>query len=135
MHAIPTNEQWSKGKLEKISMIFDDVGMLYQRVSPLLDALETEYTVVRYGTRSCEIMAKDVSKGRAIVLLSEIVDIPLSQVLAIGDDENDIEMLTVSGFGVAVGNAVESARKAADYVCKAHNTEGGVIEAINRFIL
>ncbi|MDX9985143.1 HAD family hydrolase [Sphaerochaeta sp.] len=131
--AKPTEKQWAEGQLEKISMIFDDVGEIYRIVSPLLDVLEEEYTIVRYNTRSCEIMAQDVSKGRALIMLSEILGIPLSQIMAIGDDENDIDMLEKAGLGVAVGNAVESAMNAADYVCKAHNTEG-VIEAINRFI-
>lgn len=54
--------------------------------------------------------------------------------MAIGDNENDLEMLQLAAIGVAVGNATETAKAAADYVCHATNTDG-VVEAIEKFCL
>ena len=54
--------------------------------------------------------------------------------MAIGDSFNDIPMLEWAGIGVAVANAPEIVRSKADYVTLS-NEEGGVAEAINRFVL
>jgi hydroxymethylpyrimidine pyrophosphatase-like HAD family hydrolase len=55
--------------------------------------------------------------------------------MAIGDNFNDLAMLKSAGLSVAVNNAVNDIKKQVDYVCKANNNQGGVAEAINKFIL
>jgi hydroxymethylpyrimidine pyrophosphatase-like HAD family hydrolase len=55
-------------------------------------------------------------------------------VLAIGDAENDIEMLQMAGIGVAMGNAHASVQAAANHVV-ASNDADGVAEAVERFVL
>jgi hydroxymethylpyrimidine pyrophosphatase-like HAD family hydrolase len=62
------------------------------------------------------------------------LDIDPQRVLAIGDAENDVEMLQLVGLGVAMGNAVEHLKAVADQVV-ASNDEDGVAEAIGRFVL
>ena len=52
-----------------------------------------------------------------------------SELVAVGDSENDIEMLTWAGMGVAVGNASEKLKKAAQLVVSDHD-HSGVAEAI-----
>lgn len=54
--------------------------------------------------------------------------------MAIGDGENDVEMLRLCGLGVAVGNAGAAARAVADVVVES-NDDDGVAEAISRFVL
>ena len=56
------------------------------------------------------------------------------QLLALGDAENDIDMLEMAAVGVAVGNACELAKSSADFVMDKTNDEGGAGAAINRFI-
>ena len=58
----------------------------------------------------------------------------MEHVMAIGDNENDLEMLRLAAVGAAVQNATDAAKEAADYVCRASNTDG-VIEAIETFCL
>lgn len=53
------------------------------------------------------------------------------QVMAIGDQENDLTMLTWAGIGVAMGNAPEHVKQAADYVTKS-NVEDGVAWALEK---
>lgn len=80
-----------------------------------------------------EILPPKGGKGSALKALLKELQIPSEQVLALGDAENDMEMLEIAGIGVAVGNAHEKVKAAADHVV-ASNDEDGVAEAIERFV-
>lgn len=54
--------------------------------------------------------------------------------LAVGDNENDLQMLKAAGVGAAVANASEKVKETADYVCSNGYTQG-VIEAIQKFVM
>ncbi len=81
-----------------------------------------------------EILPPGVSKGTALKTLLKDLKIPASAVLAIGDAENDIEMLKMAGIGVAMGNAHASVQAVANHVV-ASNDADGVAEAVERFVL
>lgn len=81
-----------------------------------------------------EILPPGVSKGLALKALLKELKIPTSAVLAIGDAENDIEMLQTAGIGVAMGNALQPVKDAAKHVV-ASNDADGVAEAVERFVL
>ena len=49
--------------------------------------------------------------------MSGIKNIPLNQMIAFGNGENDIDMLKTAGIGVAMGNSFESVKSAADDIC------------------
>ena len=53
-----------------------------------------------------------------------MLNIPLDKVAAFGDDLNDLEMLRVCGSGVAVANAVQNVKEAADYVTLSNDQDG-----------
>lgn len=65
-----------------------------------------------------EMIPKGISKGNALRQLSELVEIPLERIIAVGDYYNDIEMLQEAGLGAAVGNAPEQVKQAADLVLR-----------------
>jgi len=90
--------------------------------------------VFRSKPQYVEFTALGVSKGAALGELAELYGLQQSEVMAIGDSFNDIPMLEYAGIGVAVANAPEIVRSKADYVTLS-NEEGGVAEAINRFVL
>lgn len=81
-----------------------------------------------------EVIPPGTGKGTAMVELLKHVNIALENVMAIGDGENDIEMIQMAGFGVAMGQAEQAVKDAADYVT-ATNDEDGAAQAIERFIL
>jgi len=56
------------------------------------------------------------------------------EIIAIGDNENDISMIEYAGLGIAMGNAEEILKRAADHVTGDYQ-EDGVAEAIEKFIL
>ena len=79
-------------------------------------------------------MASGVDKGAALVKLAEICNIDLKNVMAIGDEENDMGMIKIAGVGVAMGNARQDVKDAADYVTDLPEN-GGFAKAVRRFAL
>jgi len=67
---------------------------------------------------------KSVNKLEGIKALADHYGIAIGEVAVFGDDYNDIEMLRSCGIGVAVGNAIDEAKTAADYVCDANESDG-----------
>jgi Cof subfamily protein (haloacid dehalogenase superfamily) len=77
--------------------------------------------------RFIEFVAPGVSKGRAVRWLARRRGVPLSQVLAIGDQWNDLEMLAAVGHGVAMPSAPPGVRLVARYVAPPLEREGAAI--------
>ncbi len=69
-----------------------------------------------------------VSKASGLAHVLDQLDLEPSDVLAIGDGRNDIEMLRWAGRGVAMGQAVEEVRAAADDVTAPVHEEGAAVE-------
>lgn len=82
-----------------------------------------------------EIVPKGVNKGFGMLRFCELLDIPLENTVAAGDENNDIPMLKAAKIGCAVANAMESVKAAADYVTERDNNHCAVAEIIEKFIL
>lgn len=81
-----------------------------------------------------EVTAKHVSKEHALLKVAKYYDIPLEQVITIGDNFNDSPMLALASLGVVMGNAPEGVKKSANLVT-ASNNQHGVTQAIIEHIL
>lgn len=80
-----------------------------------------------------EIAPKTISKASALkLLLTKMYDIPLSDVMAFGDNFNDIELLQTVGLGIAVGNARDEVKAVAKDIT-AYSQADGVARAINKY--
>lgn len=73
-----------------------------------------------------EILNINGCKWCALKKYTDSLGINESQVIAIGDDNNDIELIKNSGIGIAMKNATDKLKDAADYISKFHNNESGV---------
>jgi len=80
------------------------------------------------------IVARGVSKGRALEALASYLAVPLAEVMAIGDERNDVSLLATAGLAVAMDNAVAEVKAVADYVTLDVD-RGGVAAAIKKFLL
>lgn len=100
----------------------------------LRDLKKIAVSAVFSGPGALEITHRDASKGNALEALSRMLQIPLSQTLAIGDSGNDLSMLQRAGLGVAMGNAPAFVKEAADVVTAA-NVEDGAAIAIEKYAL
>lgn len=81
-----------------------------------------------------EVMPKGVGKKETVAVLCRHYGISPDQILAVGDNDNDISMIQYAGMGVAMGNAHDEVKKHADYVTLT-NDEDGVAYAIEKFVL
>jgi len=81
-----------------------------------------------------ELFAQGSSKGEGVAWLLEQMGIAPEAQLAVGDGDNDLEMLGMEGIGVAMGNARPSVKASADFVVRS-NEEAGVAEVLERFVL
>ncbi|VEU35749.1 unnamed protein product [Pseudo-nitzschia multistriata] len=77
-----------------------------------------------------EILHPNVNKGRGLRNMCEKLDIPIKDVIAIGDGTNDIEFLQMSGLGIAMNNAHESLKSVASYTMEWTNDEHGVMKTL-----
>ena len=90
--------------------------------------------VVDGGFANLEFNKAGVSKASGIRFMSKYLGIPKEDIIAIGDSENDIEMLKEAGLGIAMGNALDEVLVVADDVT-ATNDEDGVAKAIEKYLL
>ena len=79
------------------------------------------------------IINKKASKGNAISKLCKHLKIDLSEVIAFGDDLNDISMMNTVGYGIAMENAGEEIKKIAKEIIGT-NTEPSIAKTLNRII-
>ncbi len=91
-----------------------------------------EVTVMRTNPEYLEFFHQEASKGRALAALAAHYGIAREETMAFGDSYNDVSMLEWAGCGVAVANAKEVAREAADWVSPRTNNESAVAEALRR---
>lgn len=115
----------------KILAIDADPGKIGALKEELLVSLEAE--IFRSSPAFCEILPAGIDKGWALEFLCGHFNIRPEEVMAFGDQENDINMLKKAGIGVAMGNALAAVQDAADAVTAPHD-EDGVAEYLNRFL-
>lgn len=80
------------------------------------------------------VLPPNVSKWNALRQLAEDEGVPSESIVAVGDDENDMQMIQHAGLGIAMGNAPENVKTVADHVTGS-NAEDGLARAIERFLL
>ena len=90
--------------------------------------------LTRSSPRNVEINPAGVNKARGIEELAGHFGIPLSQVMALGDEENDLPMIKAAGYGIAMGNGSETVKESARFVTDSNN-EGGWAKAVRKYAL
>jgi hypothetical protein len=80
-----------------------------------------------------ELLPKFIDKAVAVDKLMKYLDINKNKVICVGDSFNDLSMLRYAGKGVAMGNAQQEVKDAADYIT-ASNDEDGIVEVIRKFM-
>jgi len=81
-----------------------------------------------------EFISNDAGKGTALAEISKLYGINKSEMIAIGDGQNDIGMLEYAGFSIAVDNASDEVKAVCDYITLSNNDDG-VAEVIEKYIL
>ena len=89
---------------------------------------------LRSGDGIIELNSTNASKGNALCILCEKLGIQLENVLAIGDNENDISMLQAAGISAAMENAEDDVKQAAKFVA-GNNEEDGAAHFLEEWVL
>lgn len=88
-----------------------------------------------WSSASCmEITHPNATKGQTLAIVCRQLGIPMKSVMALGDSGNDITMLQQAGLGIAMGNAPDFVKQAAD-TCTDHYDADGAAKAIEQYIL
>ena len=82
-----------------------------------------DFSFVQSSPWYYELLPKGSNKGSGLKKLAEVIGVPLTRVIACGDNENDLEMIKIAGCGVAVQNAVDAVKDAADYITVSNNSD------------
>jgi Cof subfamily protein (haloacid dehalogenase superfamily) len=110
------------GEIEKL-------GELRREIERSLDV-----EVMSSMANNIEVMSKGISKGNAVKILAEYYGIEPGEIICVGDNENDLSMIRFAGMGIAMENATEELKAAADYITDTNDNDG-VAKAIEKFIL
>lgn len=82
-----------------------------------------------------EYLPLGVDKGSGVRALCELLQVPIENAYAAGDERNDISMIRSAGVGIAVSNALEEVKQAADYITENDNEHNAIAEVIYKLIL
>ena len=99
----------------------------------IADFLPETLTVVQTAAFYLEVIPKVINKGQGIRDICAVLGIDPSEVISFGDAANDIPMLREAGMGVAMGNAAEAVKAAANMVTLSNN-EDGIAAALEKLI-
>lgn len=122
-------------RVEKITINFflNEEGLekkreVYERLLQVEDI-----TVVSGAPHNLEVNTLTAKKGNGMLRLAQLLGIDEKNTMACGDDSNDLDMIEKAAFGVAMGNAAEIVKRAADFITRS-NDEDGVAFAIDEFM-
>lgn len=119
-----------------VKLMLQHSDYLYlQSLEEKIDGAIKENTTISYSSnRYMEFNTKGISKATGIVELCNILNISLDEVLAIGDNMNDYEMLKLVPNSGAVSNAVDAVKGVCTYVSAYSNNESAILDIIGYFL-
>ncbi len=138
-----------------VKSCFDNVRMTLPEINPSLDKEEgiamawafasddeikglekllPDFSCVSWKINGCDIFPKEVSKASSVLWYAYKNGYKKEDIYAFGDGENDIEMISSVGVGIAMGNATESTKKNAKYVTDSSDKDG-IYNALKHFKL
>lgn len=115
-------------------MMIDEPEILGPAMEKLPKEVYEKYTVVRSTPFFLEFLNKEVNKGVGVEMLAKHLGIKREEVMTFGDAGNDLHMIEYAGLGVAMANAFDEVKEAADYITDSNDNDG-VAKAIEKFIL
>ena len=128
-----------KEKLQAMKCEVDKLQGIFRNQKDKQEALEELNTlsgivVTAAMDNNLEINKEGTNKGLGLLQLGKSLGISREEIMACGDGGNDVEMLKEVGFAIAMANAYDTVKTAADFVTVS-NDEDGVAKAIERFVL
>lgn len=107
-----------------------------EKVTGWVNELSAKYPdlyIVKSTPYFCEIGSKEAKKSSGVKFLADMWGIKQDEILTIGDQNNDIELLKAGGVKVAMGNATDELKECADYITDTVDNDG-FVKAIEKFV-
>lgn len=143
-HAISGDDHVVYDKLEDllsehlykvITIDYENPGRLQAFCDENKDYLEGKFQYFFSAPYFLEFIGLDSGKGVGGLALADLLQVDHTDVIACGDERNDISMIEAAGVGVCMQNGHEEVKAVADYVTTRDNNHDGIAEVIQKFIL
>jgi Cof subfamily protein (haloacid dehalogenase superfamily) len=124
---------YTENKIFKVVFLSsnDDTIQIRSRLSKdIYNKYEVSSSVPEY----IEFVSKGITKSHSLELIANKFGIKPEEIIAFGDQENDLAMLNYAGYSVAMGNATENVKEKVNYITSSNN-EDGIASAIEKIIL
>ena len=132
----PDFEQFKDENVMKVIMALPTMDDRKQMRADVEERVDPSKLAVTYSSnRYVEFNPAGIDKGSASVQLGELLGIKPEEIIAAGDNSNDLPMLKAVGLPVSVANGIDSVKAAAKYVTEADNNHDALAEVINKFVL
>lgn len=119
-------------KILYVNRDFEALQGLEPHLAPMAKRLGVEITFS--SKRYLEFMPAGVDKGTGLARLAKMLDIPMSEVIAVGDSANDLAMIKGAGLGVGVANVTDDVRPYCDAILETTGMDGAFEELVERFL-
>lgn len=113
--------------------VIDERNVMLKNKDYLLTLLTDKYTGSYSGGRMFEFVDININKSLGIKKICELHNIDRDDIMALGDGDNDIDMLTYAGVSVAMGNSQNNVKEKANYIAL-DNNEDGFAKFINNYL-
>lgn len=133
-HVVKKFSKIEKNKVNKILAIDYSDAERINRYEKELPKLFPDLYIVKSTPYFLELSNKEASKYCAVKFLQKHWNLNDNEILTIGDQNNDIELLRAGGLKIAMGNATEDLKKQADYITDTVFNDG-FVKAIEKFVL
>lgn len=120
-HRFPVSKVFARGDIHVLAEALGEINRL------------PGIHITRSAENNFEVMPAGVNKGTALRQLAQVMGITMEQVMAIGDSDNDTDMLKIVGMPVVMGNGDDAVKHLARFVTDTNDNDG-VAKAIYRFI-
>lgn len=121
-------------RADKLVAVSDDDALLTRIETATRRIAGNRATIARSQLQYLDVTALAANKGDGVEVLSQAAGIPLEAIAVLGDQQNDLPMFARAGFSVAMGQASDAVKAAADAVTGS-NDDDGVADAIDRLLL
>lgn len=125
-------DNYGKWVINKMSL--DTSAVPTDRRKECFDVVARDYSLIVHDENVMEIVPLGHNKGTGLLKACQLLGIDQANTFALGDSENDLEMLATAHTGIAMGNGTDNAKAAADYVTTAFDDDG-IYNALKHFEL
>lgn len=126
--------QFTADQIYNKAVVAIDETYLDEQIKKIPASFYERYEVIKTRNNLLEFMPKGITKAYGISLLARDLGIKQEEIMAIGDEENDLPMIEYAGLGIAMENAVAKVKDMADIITDTNDNDG-VAQAVEKFVL